>query len=175
LFHPARWDFFASSSVFITRTEALDEISVSASGSSLGDVACLRWPPKSLAAVRVRWIVDLKKNFGYESFERVKDVKKPWKQQQGITFLTPEEVLVYQVKSGAEGSSHARLHMIAEVFDTRDGHELKRLVFPADSETGRIMPTRGGAFLVHNGKTLTVYSGLEYCLIVPEQPLIIFF
>jgi hypothetical protein len=114
-------------------------------------------PPPSLT-VRVRWIVDLKKNFGYESFERVKDPKKTWKQQQGITFLTPEEVLVYQVKSGAEGSSHARFHMIAEIFDTRDGHELKRLVFPADSETGRIMPTRGGAFLVHRGNTLTVYS-----------------
>ena len=26
----------------------------------------------------VRWIVDLKKNFGYESFERIKDVKKLW-------------------------------------------------------------------------------------------------
>jgi hypothetical protein len=110
-------------------------------------------PPPSLTA-HVRWIVDLKKNFGYESFERVKDVKKPWKQQQGITFLTPQEVLVYQLKSREAGL----FEMIAEIFDARDGHELKRLTFPTDFENGRIMPTHDGAFLVQIGNTLGVYS-----------------
>ena len=32
-------------------------------------------PPPSLTS-HVRWIVDLKKKYGYESFERVKDVIK---------------------------------------------------------------------------------------------------
>lgn len=126
------------------------------------------WPVFICAqkAPHVRWIVDLKKNFGYESFERVKDVKKLWKQQQGITFLTPEEVLVYQIKSQGEGS----FQMIAEIFDARDGHELKRLVFPADSETGRIMPTHDGAFLVHRRNTLTVYSAKFEPLASKELP-----
>ena len=68
---------------------------------------------------RVRWIVDLKKDFGYQGFQRVKSGKR-WKAQQGIAFLTTDEVIVYQVKPGSSvsaevtGGSPAAFYLQAE-------------------------------------------------------------
>lgn len=112
---------------------------------------------------RVRWIVDLKKDFGFEGFQRVKSGKR-WKAEQGIAFLTPDEVVVYQVKPGSAvpadvtGGGPAAFYLQAEIFDAQDGHEIKRLVLPASSEPGKIMPLRQGAFLVQSADNLYLYS-----------------
>lgn len=113
--------------------------------------------------VHVRWIVDLKEKLGYENFERARS-NKPWKRQQGIAFLTTDEVVVYQVKPGNQlsssvsGSSPAAFYLQASILDTRDGHEIKSLLIAASSEAGKVMPLRRGAFLVQSGDLLSVYS-----------------
>lgn len=114
--------------------------------------------------VHVRWIVNLKKALGYENFERVHAGKKAWKQQQGIKFIAPEEVLVYQLRK-TEGASprdaagsRAPFRMLVKVLDAKDGHEIKSLALPVASEPAKILPTRGGAFVVQAGNVLTVYS-----------------
>ena len=80
---------------------------------------------------RVRWIVDLKKDFGYEGFQRVKSGKR-WKAQQGIAFVTPDEVVVYQVKPGSSVSAAMeidRLQLLRPISDSRpqriDVYDLK--------------------------------------------------
>jgi hypothetical protein len=115
-------------------------------------------------SVHVRWIVNLKKAFGYENFKRAQAGNKTWKQQQGITFITPQEVLVYQLRKtdGASprdaAASRAPFRLLVRVLDAGDGHEIKSLALPVASEPARILPTRGGAFVVQAGNVLTVYS-----------------
>lgn len=110
--------------------------------------------------VRTRWIVDVKEKLGFESFERISHGSKPWKGEQGISFLTADELAVFQLRKGSppDGSGHSRFHLQVDVLDTRDGHEIKQLLLPAKSESGWMMHTRGGAFVVRAGDLLKVYS-----------------
>jgi hypothetical protein len=113
---------------------------------------------------RVKWIVDLKKDSGFEDFERATS-KNLWKQQQGVTFLGSDKIVVHQVKPRAEvpaadlaGSGTTDFVMVTDIFDARDGHKIKRLVLPADAERDVLTPTHAGEFLVRSGDLLTIYS-----------------
>jgi hypothetical protein len=142
-------------------------------GSGIAALAQQSLPPAT--PVHVRWIMDLKKQFGYDSFERVKSRKESWREQQGVTFLTPDEVLVYQVKvqgsPGATDDKSAGFYLQAEIFDARDGREVRKLRFPAQPQVGQIRATRNGAFLVRNGNVLTVYSATFGPVASRELPL----
>ena len=118
-------------------------------------------PTETGLPAHLRWILDLKKKHGYEDFQRVKS-DKPWKHQQGIVFLTPNEVVVYQVKPGSaissSGAKPAAFYLQVDILDARDGREIKDLLIPGNSEPGKVMVLRDGAFLVQSGDMLFGYS-----------------
>ncbi|HEY6970237.1 MAG TPA: hypothetical protein VJA94_13605 [Candidatus Angelobacter sp.] len=112
--------------------------------------------------VRVRWIVDLKKTLGYQDFSRPVSSSEAWKSQQGIAFLTPDELAIYQVTENVSltdqrSVAHSySLHTV--ILDARDGHEIKTLQVPSGLETAKLMPTRGGGFLVRARDVVSLYS-----------------
>lgn len=115
-------------------------------------------------AVHVRWVLDLKKKLGYESFDRARS-NKPWEGQQGIVFLTPDELLVYQLKprssalsSAVINGNPAAFYLQIEILDARNGNPIKSLLLPCSSESGKVMPLSGGAFLAQSGNVLSLYS-----------------
>src|SRR5215469_9317670 len=77
---------------------------------------------ESTLPVRVRWILDIKKKLGYESFDRVKSDENSWKTQQGIAFLGANELALYQVNRTETSTVNYSLQV--EILDTKDGHEL---------------------------------------------------
>lgn len=110
----------------------------------------------SLLPVRVRWILDIKKKFGYEGFDRSQSERNAWRSQQGITFLTADALALYQLnKAEASGSSYS---VQIEILDAKDGHEMKSLRLPASSESAKLLPTRNGGFLLHTGSEIQLYS-----------------
>src|SRR5215469_7790285 len=118
------------------------------------DTTGVQSPP----AVHVRWIVDVSKKLGYENFDgRVSD-NSSWKSQQGIVFLTPDEIAIYQVKQGPPVAGGASLLLHASILDARDGHEIKSLDIPAKRYSAKISPTHGGGFLVDAGDAIYLYS-----------------
>ena len=110
--------------------------------------------------VRVRWIVDLKKTLGYQDFSNPGN--HSWNPPQGIAFLTSDEVAVYQVMDGVTVTDAG--HMVrgfslhVAVLDTRDGHEIKVLQVPSGMEIAKLIPTRGGGFLVRTSDVVSLYS-----------------
>ena len=133
-------------------------LSATAQTQSTFDRSGIESPPP----VHVRWIVDLKKTLGYQDFSRSVSSSEAWKSQQGIAFLTPDEVAVYQVKESGSLTDQRHvahsysLHTV--ILDARDGHEIKTLEAPSGRETAKLMPIRGGGFLVHANDVVSLYS-----------------
>ncbi len=117
------------------------------------------------AAKRPRWSVDLERQFGLERFDR--PVSALWTGQEGVLFLTPEQVLVYQVKrlsqapalksrNPAGGSGNFMMEI--RVFAANDGHLLRSLHLPTNAERSSVHPLKDGKFLVRTGDVLYLYS-----------------
>ncbi|HEY6348078.1 MAG TPA: hypothetical protein VI636_01590 [Candidatus Angelobacter sp.] len=113
----------------------------------------------SLPPVRVRWITDIRKKFNYESFDRSQSEHNAWKSQQGIAFLGPDEIALYQAnKTEGPGGSAGAYNLQVEVLDAKDGHEIKNLHLPTSSEFAKLIPTHGGGFLLYVGDEVRLYS-----------------
>lgn len=104
-----------------------------------------------------------------------------WVTQQGLTFLSPERVLVYQVNrrgkppslsertlSGGGGS----FFLIVKVFDARTGREVRRMEVPTSSDYSIVLPMRDGRFLIRAGNFLGLYSQDFALLASRELPLV---
>lgn len=113
----------------------------------------------SLPPARVRWITDIRKKFGFEGFDRGQSEHNAWKSQQGIAFLTADELALYQVNKTENPSSSAGPYTLqVEVLDAKDAHEVKKLLLPGSSESAKLLPTHGGGFLIHVGDEVRLYS-----------------
>src|SRR5215469_6038699 len=113
----------------------------------------------SLPPIRVRWIIDIRKKFSYESFDGAQSEHNAWKSQQGIAFLTADELVLYQVNKTENPSSSAGPYtMQVEVLDAKDAHEIKSFLLPSSSESAKLLPTHGGGFLIHVGDEVRLYS-----------------
>jgi len=116
------------------------------------------------AYAQKRWNIDLKQKYGYERFDR--GFSKYWYDQQGVVFLTPDEVAVFQTRQNSATVLSTRdatggggnFFLQIEVLDARDGHEIKSLDLPTNATAGYLMPTHDGMFLVRTGDMLYVYS-----------------
>ena len=115
-------------------------------------------------AVREHWRIKLTGEGGIQSFERAS--LGTWSGQQGVVFLTPERLLIYQVNElakvrlGARGASGGGGNFVlaVRILDVRDGHEIGRNFFVTSAGFSSIVPTHDGKFLMRTGDILSLYS-----------------
>jgi hypothetical protein len=86
--------------------------------------------------------------------------------QQGLVFLTPERLLIYQVnpasarvKLAPRGSSGGagNFVLILKVLNARDGNVLQSLELTTSGEVSRVLATHSGGFVVQAGAALYAY------------------
>src|SRR5262249_35732785 len=97
-----------------------------------------------------RWEFSLEKA-GLQTFDR--QVTAVWMNQQGVLFLTPDWVLVYQVNRtaaqaalaprGATGGA-GNFFLSLKVLSAKDGRVIKSMNLPTSGALSRVLATRGG-------------------------------
>jgi hypothetical protein len=111
-----------------------------------------------------RWEMKLK-SAGLSSFER--GTGALWTIQQGVLFLTPERILLYQVNRTAEqaklaprgsGGGAGNFFLNIRVLNAQDGQVVRSLDLPTNAGISVVLRTRDGAFLVRTGTTVYLYS-----------------
>jgi hypothetical protein len=126
------------------------------------------WPLGN-AATPPRWESDIEKRYAFQSFDR--PIRATWMKQQGLVFLTPERLLIYQVNPASarvrlapRGSSGGagNFVLILKVLNARDGNVLHSLELTTSGEVSRVLATHSGGFAVQAGAALYVYSPSFY-------------
>lgn len=112
-----------------------------------------------------QWKVDLMERYGFQAFDRTINFR--WTLHQGVLFISPERVLVYQVnrsrgatKLAARDASGGSGNFILEIkiLNAADGTEIKSLQLPTNAEFSKVIATRDGKFIVRTGDILYLYS-----------------
>ena len=111
------------------------------------------------------WTVNLAKLDKYRAFDRVD--MRPWTQQQGLRFITPNELAVYQlnqVKSlpalapkNNAGGGGSFFFQVA-VLDVKDGRVINKLRLPSSAGLSSVTLTHDGNFIVRTGDVFYLYS-----------------
>jgi hypothetical protein len=111
------------------------------------------------------WSMKLTGEGGIQTFER--GGRAIWLRQQGVVFVSPERLVIYQVnrrqevaplaKRGPSGGSGNYI-LLARVLDARSGREIQRFRLVTSAESSSILPTHDGKFIVRAGKMLALYS-----------------
>ena len=127
---------------------------------------CLCWPGCFAAQAPVpAWKIDITEKYGLQAFDRTINFR--WTLHQGVIFISPERVLVYQVnrfrspaslsrRDASGGSGNFVLQI--KVLDAKDGSEVKSFDLPTNADFSKIVPTHDGKFIVRTGDILYLYS-----------------
>jgi hypothetical protein len=118
------------------------------------------------------WAVDLTSMYQFRDFGLMKNPRNRlapnWTNEQGIEFISPQVLVVYQVseadnpqptsrKEESGGSGRYVLHM--SFLDVTKGNELKALRLVTDGwSPSRVFPTHNGRSLVRTGETVRSLS-----------------
>ncbi len=128
--------------------------------------------------VREAWKINLHDQYHYGNFDR--ELARNWSSQQGVVFLTPEEVAVYQVskqhrsaKLGARDTSGGagNFFLDVKIFESHGGHLLHSMSLPTSAAFSKVAPTHDGKFIVRTGDMLWLYSGGFQQLAARDLPL----
>jgi hypothetical protein len=129
-------------------------------------VLCLCWPARGMTEnAEPKWKVDLRERYEFQAFDRT--INAPWKVNQGVVFISPERILVYQVnrsrapvKLAARDASGGSGNFVLEIraLDAQDGSDIKSLHLPTNAESSKVLATRDGKFIVRTGDVLYLYS-----------------
>jgi hypothetical protein len=112
-----------------------------------------------------KWKVDLRERYQLQAFDRTINFR--WTLHQGVLFISPERLLVYQVnrsrrpaRLSARDASGGSGNFILEikVLNAKDGGEVKSLQLPTNAEFSKVIATRNGKFVVRTGDVLYLYS-----------------
>ena len=133
-------------------------------GLRLATVLLLFWPVCA-AVTPPRWESNLEKRYALESFNRAIDAT--WTKQQGVIFLTPEKLLLYQVNRNRErpelrsrgpsgGAGNFLLNI--KVLSAQDGRVLNSMDITTSGEVSRVLASREGGFVVQAGTALNAYG-----------------
>ncbi len=112
-----------------------------------------------------KWKIDLTERYGFQAFDRTINFR--WTLHQGVLFISPERLLVYQVNRSREktrlaprdasgGSGNFILEF--KILNAADGSEIKSLQLPTNAEFSKVIATRDGRFIVRTGDILYLYS-----------------
>lgn len=125
---------------------------------------CLCWPV-CVAAQTPAWKINITQKYGLQAFDRTINFR--WTLHQGVIFISPERVLLYQVNrsrapvrlSGRDASGGSGNFILQiKVLDAKDGSEVKSFDLPTNADFSKIMPTHDGKFIVRTGDILYLYS-----------------
>lgn len=124
------------------------------------------------------WTVNLAKLDRYRPFDHV-DLTKQWTRQQGVRFITPDKIAVYQVNISGRQRLEARnsaggggeFFLQIAVLDTRDGHVIKKMQQPANAALSSVIPTHDGKFIVRTGNIFLLFSSTFEQLALYDLPL----
>ncbi|MCU1332768.1 MAG: hypothetical protein JWM08_1760 [Candidatus Angelobacter sp.] len=119
----------------------------------------------SAQTAQPKWRVDLRQRYQFQAFDRTINFR--WTLHQGVIFLSPERVLVYQVnrsrgaaklapRDASGGSGNFILEI--KVLNAQDGAEIKSLQLTTNAEFSKVIATRDGRFIVRTGDVLYLYS-----------------
>lgn len=111
------------------------------------------------------WKINITEKYGLQAFDRTINFR--WTLHQGVIFISPERVLVYQVnrlrspvklsgRDASGGSGNFTLQI--KVLDAKDGSEVKSFDLPTSADFSKILPTHDGKFIVRTGDILYLYS-----------------
>jgi len=112
-----------------------------------------------------KWKVDLTQRYSFQAFDRT--INFYWTLHQGIIFISPERLLVYQVnrlraasKLAPHDASGGSGNFILEIkiLNAADGTEIKSLQLPTNAESSKVLATHDGKFIVRSGDILYLYS-----------------
>lgn len=127
---------------------------------------CLCWPVFGIAeSAEPKWKVDLRERYEFQAFDRT--ISFRWTLHQGLLFISPERILVYQVnrsrgpaKLAARDASGGSGNFILEikVVNAKDGSEVKSLELPTNADFSKVIATHDGKFLVRTGDIVYLYS-----------------
>jgi hypothetical protein len=112
-----------------------------------------------------RWKIDLLQRYEFQAFDRT--INYRWMLHQGVLFVSPEKILIYQVnrsrgpaklaaRDASGGSGNFLLDI--KVLNARDGSDIKSLQLPTSAELSKVLATRDGRFIVCTGEILYLYS-----------------
>lgn len=124
------------------------------------------------------WKFKLTGEGGIQRFDRPRDLL--WLAQQGIVFLSPERLLIYQVnrrrdpaplapRSVSGGGGNFIVNV--SVFDVKTGIEIKRVHFLTTADFSSVTPTHDGKFIVRAGTMLALYDADFHPLVARTLPL----
>lgn len=127
---------------------------------------CSCWPVCVTAQTPVpAWKINITEKYGFQAFDRTINFR--WTLHQGVIFISPERVLVYQVNrsrgvtrlasrdvSGGSGNFILQI----KVLDAKDGSEVKSFDLPTNADFSKVVPTHDGKFIVRTGDILYLYS-----------------
>ena len=112
-----------------------------------------------------RWAINLVEKQGFQTFDRPS--QQLWFRQQGVVFITPDRLAVYQVNeklslaplagrdlSGGSGNFFLDL----KILDAHDGHPIKSMRFPTSGSFSQVAAGQAGKFLVRTGDVLYLLS-----------------
>jgi len=132
---------------------------------SLSFVALLVFCNISHAATPPRWESNIEKRYGLQNFDR--EVRSLWMKQQGVVFLTPEKLLLYQVnptsqdvKLAPRGSSGGagNFLLVIKILNAEGGQVLNSVSLVTSGEISRVLATHDGSFVIQAGAALYAYS-----------------
>jgi hypothetical protein len=112
-----------------------------------------------------KWKLDLLERYHFQAFDRTINFR--WTLHQGVLFISPEKLLVYQVsrsrgpaKLAARDASGGSGNFILEikVLSAQDGAEIKSFQLTTNAEFSNVIATRDGKFIVRTGDVLYLYS-----------------
>lgn len=127
---------------------------------------CLCWSICAAAqSPEPAWKVNITQKYGLQAFDRTINFR--WTLHQGVVFLSPERILIYQVNrsrapvklSGRDASGGSGNFILQiKVLDAKDGSQVKAFDLPTNADFSKIMPTHDGRFIVRTGDVLYLYS-----------------
>jgi len=126
---------------------------------------CLGSVCASAQSAQAKWKIDLTEKYGFQAFDRTINFR--WTLHQGVLFISPERLLVYQVnrsrattrlapRDASGGSGNFILEI--KILNAADGTEIKSLQLPTNAEFSKVLATRDGKFIVRTGDILYLYS-----------------
>lgn len=139
---------------------------------------CFCWSYAGAESAQPKWKIDLTERYGFQAFDRTINFR--WTLHQGVIFLSPERMLVYQVnrsrgetrlaRRDASGGSGNFILQI-KVLDAKDGSEVKSFDLPTNADFSKVIPTHDGKFIVRTGDVLYLYSANFERLLERSLPL----
>jgi hypothetical protein len=124
------------------------------------------------------WKLKLTGQAGIGSFNRTGTGQ--WLSQEGVVFVSPDRVVIYQVNRNPNGTRLAKRDasggsgnfiLLATVLNAHTGQEIRHMQFLTASDYSSILPTHHGNFIVRTGNLLSLFSPNFNPLLARELPL----